>query len=176
MKVCAAMFVMLCVLCACAAPNPVVEPQIQADFSPEGVAFVANAKGWSCINRKGEVLLAPYLFDNGPDGTSEGLFRFVEGKKVGFADASCRVSIPAAYDFAEPFQEGLAAVCNGCRTVPSGVEHTTVEGGLWGYIDKKGTVVIPLQFEAADSFEDGKAAVRRDRKPLVIDRAGTVLR
>lgn len=145
------------------------------DFSPEGVAFVADDDGWACINQKGEALLNPYLFDNGPDYLSEGLFRYVKGGKVGFADVACQVTIPASYDFASPFQEGLAAVCTGCVEVPEpDGEHSTIQGGTWGYIDKKGTVVIPLQYQAAEPFEGGKAKVTQGTQVITIDTTGKV--
>lgn len=142
-------------------------------FSPEGVAFVAGDGGWACINTDGQKLLTPFISDNGPDELREGLFRYVQDQKIGFADASCQVAIPATYDSAYWFQEGLAVVCNACKELPiHGGEHFDVQGGTWGYIDKTGALVIPLQFTAAQPFENGRARVTQGDKQIVIDTKG----
>jgi hypothetical protein len=142
------------------------------DFSSNGVAFVADDKGWSCIDTKNKVLLEPFLYDNGPDYVSEELFRYIENKKIGFANPECSVVIKAEYDFAAPFEEGLAPVCNGCSVVSDGDEHSTIKGGTWGYIDKTGKLVIPMQYQDAQPFADGKASVMQNQKTFTIDPTG----
>ena len=143
-----------------------------SDFSSDGVAFVADDLGWSCIDTKNKVLLTPYWFDNGPDYVSEDLFRYTEKKKVGFASPDCNVVIKAEYDFAAPFEEGRAAVCNGCAVVPDGDEHSTIKGGKWGYLDKTGKLIIPMQYQSAQPFIDGKATVSQNEKTFTIDLSG----
>jgi hypothetical protein len=141
------------------------------EFNASGTAQALDDQGWACIDAQGKVLLRPYLFDNGPDYPAEGFFRFVEGGKVGFTDESCQPLIPAQFDFAAPFQENLAAVCQGCKAVKDG-EHSRMEGGRWGYIDKKGALVVPLELQAAEPFEAGKASVQKDGKRYTIDAKG----
>ncbi len=95
-------------------------------------------------NRKGELLFAPYAWDNGPDMINEGLMRFVKDKKVGFVNRAGEVVIPAKYDFADMFNYGIAAYCNGCyRDRSKGGEHAPLKGGTWGYINKNGEVLKP---------------------------------
>jgi len=65
-------------------------------------------KGWLGIDKNGNVILVPFIFDNGPDYVKEGLFRFVENEKIGFANLDGQKIIPAQYSFATPFYEGYA--------------------------------------------------------------------
>jgi hypothetical protein len=90
---------------------------------------------------------APVLwYDNGADYFAEGLARSARGGKVGFVDRTLTERIAPTWDFAFPFENGFAMVCQGCRSEPVG-EHREVRGGLWGYINREGTVVVPVQFE-----------------------------
>src|SRR5690242_15299758 len=50
------------------------------------LAFVADRSRLLAIDRHGKFVLEPYNFDNGPDYLSEGLFRFVDKDKMGFAN------------------------------------------------------------------------------------------
>lgn len=106
-------------------------------FSAHGLAAVADEQGWSYLNVRGDVLIRPYVFDNGPDPFREGLARFVSEGKFGFFDETGRVVIPPRYDFAYPFAGGRAKVGRGCRFVSEG-EHQRVEGGVWSEIDRLG--------------------------------------
>lgn len=108
------------------------------DFSPKGIAAVLDETGWAIINTRGQVLLRPFIFDNGPDYFSEGLARFVGKEKIGFFNENGQVVIAAQFDFAEPFKDGVARICFGCKKSMAG-EHYTVVGGEWSVIDKKGT-------------------------------------
>ena len=83
-------------------------------------------------------------FDNGADYCVEGFARTLQGGKVGFIDENLRVVIPPRWDFAFPFENGTAAVCNGCTFRPLGDGHHEVVGGRWGAIDARGEVVIPV--------------------------------
>ncbi len=83
-------------------------------------------------------------FDNGADYFSEGLARTPQGGKLGFIDESLRVVIPPSWDFAFPFENGTAVVCEGCALQPVGDGHEEVVGGSWGIIDTRGEVVVPV--------------------------------
>ncbi|MBI4905750.1 MAG: WG repeat-containing protein [Acidobacteria bacterium] len=63
----------------------------------------------------------------------------------GYADSMGRVFIPAVYETAAEFCEGLAAV-------------STEDG--FGYIDESGAVKISLRFSYADQFVEGRALVQ----------------
>jgi len=120
-----------------------LEPQyrLAGDFSAHGIAEVVDDEGWAIIDTSGDVLLRPFVFDNGPDPFSDGLARFVENGKYGFFNEKGEVAIPARFDFAAPFYDGRAAFCQGCEKVHYG-EHWSMEGGLWGCIDRQGKVVL----------------------------------
>jgi hypothetical protein len=104
----------------------------------------AEPHSWGMVfNRKGTFLFAPFAFDNGPDGFSEGLMRVVKNGKVGFANRNGDIVIEPKYDFADMFNYGLAAYCNGCVWKNKG-EHSFVSGGNWGYINYKGNTLEVL--------------------------------
>ena len=84
------------------------------DFSPEGIAAVIDDAGWGYINRRGTIIIRPFVFDNGPDPFQEGLARFTQEGKFGFFDRRGKVVIKPKFDFAAPFQEGLSAFCQRC--------------------------------------------------------------
>jgi len=85
------------------------------------------------------------LFDNGPDYWVEGLARTVRDGKIGFVNQDLEVVVPRTWDFAFPFEDGLAQVCTGCLIVhEDGDEHGSVRGGAWGVIDRQGRVVVPV--------------------------------
>ncbi len=117
----------------------VISPRynMASDFSKHGNASVVDDKGWAYIDRAGRVLIRPFIFDNGPDSYQDGLARFVQEGKMGYFDPSCKVVIPAQYDFAWPFENGVAEVCEGCTSVADG-EHSRIEGGTRWSIDKNG--------------------------------------
>ena len=65
--------------------------------------------------------------------------------------------IPAKYDVAWPFNEGLARV---------------KINGKWGFIDKTDTIVIPAKYDDAWTFSNGKALVELNGRRFFIDRNG----
>jgi len=148
---------------------------IASDFSRAGIAAVVDDSGWVYINRRGEKMIRPFVFDNGPDYFSEGLARFMKMNKFGFFNEKGQIVIPPQFEMVVPFQEGCAAFCNGCQLTPDG-EHYRIKGGMWGFIDKKGTVIIAAEYEEAHSFEQGKARVRKNGAWMEIDKQGTVLK
>lgn len=149
----------------------VIETQFRMalDFLDSGIGAVVDDSGWVYIDTSGTRVIRPHVVDNGPDPFVEGLARFIRHGKMGFFDTSVDVVIEAEFDYAEPFSEGLAAVCQGCIRVFEG-EHAAVEGGRWGYIDRSGCVVVPLRYEAAEPFADGTARVKAGGGWIEIDR------
>ncbi|MGV8073024.1 MAG: WG repeat-containing protein [Syntrophobacteraceae bacterium] len=155
----------------------IIKPQflVAEDFSSQGMAAVADASGWKFIDEKGKVVIRPFVFDNGPDPFLEGLARFKNRGKFGFFDERGHVIIPARFDFATPFSDGLAAFCRDCREQTEG-EHSSYEGGKWGFIDKKGHTAITPVFDRAESFEQGRAKVMLNGRWITIDKAGNPVR
>ena len=106
--------------------------------------------------RRGVIPVPVEVMDNGPDYFEDGLARSPVGGKIGYIDRKLNLVIPAAYDGAYPFKDGIAVVCTGCtivfdKTVTEG-ERSWYEGGQWGRIDRRGRVVSPFR-----SWEKGKA-------------------
>ena len=117
--------------------------KLATDFSDRAIAAVIDSKGWACIDTQGKILVRPFIFDNGPDFFSEGLARFREDGRIGFFDEAGRKVIPAQFDFAWPFENGVARVGSGCREIKLPDEHTTVEGGVYATIDRTGKLLEP---------------------------------
>ena len=143
-------------------------------FTSKGLAAVVDDSGWIYINRQGEKLVRPFIFDNGPDYFSEGLARYVDNGKMGFFNESGEIIIRAIFSFVSPFREGLAAFCTGCQRKASG-EHYSYQGGKWGYIDKQGKVIIKAVFDQASPFEEGVAAVSAAGHRYLINKQGKII-
>ena len=141
------------------------------------MAFVILNYSWVAINKQDSIILTPYIFDNGPDDLQDGLFRFVENGKIGFANETGQKIIPAQFCFVRPFSEGLAAFSLGGKMEKWDEEHSTWNGGLWGFINKKGQIVIKPQFANAYSFENGTCEVwLNTNKHVLIDQRGHIVK
>jgi hypothetical protein len=105
-------------------------------------AFVSDERlktgSMVAVNRRGEVVFEAYLFDNGPDHLSEGLFRILRNGKVGFADRTGRIVIEPQFECAYPFENGHAQVSRDCELVRDDAEHTSMKSHLWVHINRKG--------------------------------------
>jgi len=117
----------------------------------DGIAEVAVNKKPVLIDKTGKVLCALPTTNSGSIHFSAGLSPFPTsvkgGFKYGFVDSACRVVIPAKFDGAGEFSEGLAAF---------------QQGEKWGFIDKTGKIVIPAQFSWPEPFQGGLAQVTGD--------------
>ena len=152
--------------CIQKAPNGklIIAPQYvkELHFDSRGLASVWSEvppKAWMYVDRKGAVLVTGVPgVDNGPDDFSEGLVRTVVGDKYGFANRRGNLVIKPAYDWAAPFHDGNAEVCNKCRktcllsdskmvdadSMPGGCDHWMMTGGEWFKVNKKGRIVSRL--------------------------------
>lgn len=95
-----------------------------------GQGLIQDAQGWVYVNDEGKPILRPFIYDNGPDYFEEGLARFVSKGKMGFHDQALNIQIPARYDFAFPFVDGIAKVGMDCEFIPDG-EHRSVNCKQW---------------------------------------------
>lgn len=102
-------------------------------------AIVAKPNsGFIAIDRQENILYEVFIFDNGPDEISEGLFRIVKNKKIGYADFETgKIVIQPQFDCAFPFKNAAAKVSIDCKTESAG-EHSAWISDHWYYIDKKG--------------------------------------
>lgn len=106
-----------------------------------GLAAVVDKDGWYYINVTGARVYKPYIYDNGPDYPSDGLSRIVdEHGHVGYIDDKGELIISPQFDWASPFEDGVAQFCEGCKEeAVHDDEHTVMVGGRWGTITKDGT-------------------------------------
>ena len=116
----------------------------QVSFNADGLADIRIHDGIYYINKKGQ-LMRTHLFDNGPDYFKDGLARTIKNNKFGFINKKLNIIIKPEYDFAFPFVNGQAIVCNECSIKPVG-EHKSIDGGQWGVIDKKGSIVTEIKY------------------------------
>ncbi|TPG31346.1 WG repeat-containing protein [Flavobacterium pectinovorum] len=108
--------------------------------------FYPLKDGPKVYDRNGNFLFEPYMFDAGFDDFNEGYMRFVENKKVGFANRNGVKIVPAQYDWVSTMNFGFAEYCNGCYFDRSkDPEHPPLVGGIWGYIDKNGIEIKPTE-------------------------------
>jgi len=82
------------------------------------------------------------------------------GPKVGFIDAAGQFKIPATFDEALPFSEGLAAV---------------QVDNKWGFIDTEGHLVIRPQYAGAYYFREGVATVDSELGTQIVDKSGATV-
>lgn len=116
-------------------------------FNESELAVIRVYDGIYYLNKQGK-LVRSHIFDNGADYFKEGLSRIIENNKFGFINKNLETVIPAKYDFAYPFDNGISEVCIGCKAVKVG-EHTEMQGGKWGAIDKTGKIKIEITHEAS---------------------------
>ena len=134
-----------------------------------------NTNGIIAIDKQNQFVLKPFIFDNGPDYLQEGLFRFVENDKMGFADVNGKKVIAAKYTFVNSFQEGFAAFCEGCQKENMG-EHWRMVGGKWGFMDKNGKEIIGAQFDEVSNFQEGIAEVTKNGQKMRINPKGEYIK
>lgn len=97
--------------------------------------------GLMAIDRNGKDLYEVFVFDNGPDPASEGLFRIIIGGKFGFADINTgQIVITPQFDAVFPFENGKARAGMNCKTEYDG-EHSNWTCSDWIYINKTGNQV-----------------------------------
>jgi hypothetical protein len=118
------------------------------NFSEEGLAWILipNPRPIKVfyVSKKGRVVRT-HFYDNGADYFEEGLSRMISNNKFGYMDKDLNTVITPKYDFAFPFRNGHAIVCNHCKPENTD-EHREVAGGNWGVINRDGKVVISIIF------------------------------
>ena len=126
-----------------------VAPQYvsQLNFDSSGLAPIrseAPPYGWMYVSRRGKIVVTGVpSIDNWADEFHEGLVRTVKNGKVGFANRRGEIVIAPSYDWAWPFEKGLAEVCNGCHEEcpDQACEYRTMVGGKRFHINRNGKVV-----------------------------------
>ena len=115
---------------------------------------------------------------------------------LGYRDERGGLAVEFQFDGAEPFSDGLAAVCfrdgdgaeawgfvspegemivpaeyDGARAFDEGVGMLLSEG-LWAYVDQEGRLLTRFEYEEAGPFREGVALVRRRGRIEAIDQRG----
>lgn len=134
------------------------------------------------------MLFYPFIYDNGPDYVEEGLFRYVENHKMGFADLNGQKIIQAKYSFVYPFKDGVAKYFIGGEEVfENGKTRTEMlkEGGTsemhwtWGgnitetgYLNRYGQ-----NFKKITTLKNGKRqAWTINNKPVLLNKTGQIVK
>lgn len=126
----------------------IIPDYYEAEPFSEGLALVCKSieSEYEFINEKDEVAI-PHTQNFSWNGSfSEGLAPvWVAKGKCGFADKNGKIKIPAIYQQARSFSDGLAAV---------------MQNGKWGFIDKNNKWVIKPQYDNVDDCVNGLIIVR----------------
>ena len=158
--------------------NVIINPSYKVvyPFNEHGITAVATEHIWYYIDYYERIIVRPYIINYQPDKFSEGLSRYINHHdEVGFIDEKGKIIIKAKYYHAMPFSEGLAAVCDGIRSMNRG-QHRYIHRAKWGFINKKGEMVIKPKYRIVTPFKNGKATVyTEDYKKLVIDKEGNII-
>lgn len=101
------------------------------------------------------IILALHLgaFVQGPRQVSP-LKPVYEGGRWGYADSSGKVVIPARFDAALPFANGIARVGVVNEELPEIEARPNIK---WGYIDERGRVLVELRYAVLRDFSEGLA-------------------
>ncbi|HEX3253432.1 MAG TPA: WG repeat-containing protein [Pyrinomonadaceae bacterium] len=150
----------------------VIEPKysVARKFS-EGLARV-QASGeaysygglWGFINRSGQFVIAAQLGEL--EGVSEDAYDFHDGLAMiqaggltGFIDKAGNTVISPRFQYAYPFNEGLATATEGSER-------------KWGYIDTTGAWVVTPRFDSASLFSNGFGPVSLNGTCGYVDKTG----
>lgn len=123
-------------------------------FSNNGLASIIYGDAIFYVSKTGKVVRT-YFYDNGADYFVEGVARTILDGKFGYIDQQLNIVIMPEYDFAFPFINGIAIVCNDCRSESDG-EHKVMLGGRWGLINKVGMLILPLNFSKKELLESSE--------------------
>lgn len=88
---------------------------------------------------------------------SEGMYAVKLGFVWGYVDDKAKMIVPAKYQEARDFAQGLACVrlCD---------DNKTAKGCKYGYIDKTGKTAILFEYDDARDFKEGLASVQADKE------------
>jgi len=109
-------------------------------------------KGLVAIDRQEHILYQVFIFDNGLDDSSDGLFRILVKNRIGYADYSTgKIVIYPQFVCAWPFEHGIAKVSIDCQKRSDG-EHSTWLSNDWYYINKAGKKVNPPRIKNSNNM------------------------
>jgi hypothetical protein len=113
----------------------------EVKFNEYGITYILYKSKWVAVNKRQKILYEVFNYDNSPDEFREGLHRFLENGKMGFANQKGQKVIPAQFDFVFPFENGKAKFCNECVPEKKGdMNFYNPKKGKWGEVDKQGKI------------------------------------
>jgi WG containing repeat len=150
---------------------------VLTDFH-EGFLLLADEKrGWEpgYVNSHFDWAIPAQPLFRGPfhDGLAVFGVGEVIDRKFGYIDRAGKILVPAKYDRAADFSEGLAGVCYW----PA--KSSDSDQRIWhcGFINTHGREVIPTIFKSVSSFSSGHAiAEEQNGNKVIIDKWGKVVR
>lgn len=96
----------------------------------------------------------------------DGQFRFTAAPGGwGYRDERGEIAVDFQFDEAQPFADGLAAVC---LRGENGKE-------AWGFVSPEGKMTVPAEYDGARSLEDGVGALLSEGKWAYVDQEGILL-
>ncbi len=112
----------------------------------EGIGLVRQGEDRFAIDRDGARLFDLNAYGETDEWFADGLLRARDAVtgKWGYVGRTGEWDLPARWDSAQNFQEGLAVV---------------EWNGSYGYLDREGNLVVPCGLERAGSFDNGLAVV-----------------
>jgi hypothetical protein len=130
-------------------------------------------KSITAINHRDSVLFEVFNYDNRPDYIEEGLFRFVENKKIGFANKEFKKIIPAQFDYAAPFEEGIAFFKMGGEKKQEGEHFYWANESESGYVNHDGEL-----FSSVEKLVGTRrlAILKSNGQQVVLNAQGTIIR
>ena len=138
------------------------------------MAIVLKNGEWIGIDSNEKIILKPFIYDNGPDYIKEGLFRYVENKKIGFANIEGKKIIKAKYDFATPFENGLSEyTLGGEKEYEKGGEYWWwTDGYENGFVNHSGQ-----EFARVTELKNNKReAWTKDKKHFLLNKQGQIIK
>jgi hypothetical protein len=100
------------------------------------------------------------------------LIPFEKKGKMGYKDSLGTIIVPAKYEEADAFSEGMGRVNIGGKQDPEFKNIRSIIGGKWGYVNEKGEEVIAPQYDDACAFHEGVTHVKKDGKYGYINKQG----
>ncbi|MDR0806043.1 MAG: WG repeat-containing protein [Enterobacteriaceae bacterium] len=131
---------------------------------------------WVAIDKNENILLYPFIFDNGPDYAEEGVFRFVENDKMGFANMNGEKVIPAIFDFVGSFSDGIAEYTLG------GHKEYAVDDldSHWWWTDGYETGYVNHSAQLFSKVTELKNSIReawtKDNQHVLLNEAGEIIK
>jgi len=117
---------------------------------------------WGLMNQHGQIVVYPRY--QWTDYSFEGMTRFVMDGRTGYLRGEVQddnnpndFAIPATYEYADRFSNGVAVV---------------MQENRWGMIERTGRVLVPLEYDGVLRMQDGFAGVERDGLCGFVNRAG----